>query len=81
MAGRNEENGQKIVDQIKQGGGTAIFVQMDVSDAESVRQSVQQTAKELGDIEILFNGAGIPIIMMIYWKRAKMNSIRSSLLI
>lgn len=59
VAGRNEENGQKIVDQIKQGGGTAIFVQMDVSDAESVRQSVQQTAKELGDIEILFNGAGI----------------------
>ena len=59
VAGRDEEDGKRIVEEIQQAGGEAIFVQLDITDKESIGKSVQQTMDSFGTIDILFNGAGI----------------------
>ncbi|MER2041864.1 MAG: SDR family oxidoreductase [Desemzia incerta] len=59
VAGRDEEDGKRIVEEIRQAGGEAIFVRLDITDKESISKSVQQTKDSFGTIDILFNGAGI----------------------
>ncbi|MFB6292061.1 MAG: SDR family NAD(P)-dependent oxidoreductase [Candidatus Nanohaloarchaea archaeon] len=44
---------------INEEGGSAIFVETDVSDEESVKNLVYQAAEEYGTIEILVNNAGV----------------------
>jgi meso-butanediol dehydrogenase/(S,S)-butanediol dehydrogenase/diacetyl reductase len=51
--------GNETVDQIRGAGGRAEFVKLDVSRSEDVKQAVRRTIDELGDLHILFNGAGI----------------------
>ena len=43
VADVNEEEGSKVVEEIKSNGGEAIFIQVDVSDEESVKNMVQKT--------------------------------------
>lgn len=59
IAGRSKERGDKIVKDITDEGGKAIFVEVDLMDSEQIKQSVQKTVKEFGSIDILYNGAGI----------------------
>lgn len=59
VAGRDETDGSRIVDEIKQAGGEAIFVKVDVTNTEEIKQAVAKTAEEWGAIDILFNSAGI----------------------
>lgn len=59
IAGRNEERGHKIVEALKDEGGEAIFVQVDLMDTDQIKQSVQETVDAFGTIDILYNGAGI----------------------
>lgn len=59
IAGRNEERGNKIVEALKDEGGEAIFVQVDLMDTDQIKQSVQETVDAFGTIDILYNGAGI----------------------
>jgi NAD(P)-dependent dehydrogenase (short-subunit alcohol dehydrogenase family) len=51
--------GMETVDLIRAGGGRAEFAKLDVSQPEDVKRSVQSTIEQLGDLHILFNGAGI----------------------
>jgi NAD(P)-dependent dehydrogenase (short-subunit alcohol dehydrogenase family) len=51
--------GHETVEQVRAAGGRAEFVKLDVSHSEDVKQAVQRTIDELGDLHILFNGAGI----------------------
>ncbi len=44
---RTIENGQKVVDEIKQNGGTALAVSCDVLSEESVSQAYDQVKKSL----------------------------------
>ncbi|GGH82485.1 NAD(P)-dependent dehydrogenase (short-subunit alcohol dehydrogenase family) [Pullulanibacillus pueri] len=55
---RNEDKGLQIVQEIEQEGGRAIAVACDVTDVESVKQAEQKISNELGDCDILINGAG-----------------------
>jgi len=55
----NAEAGRKVAQQIKQEGGEAIFVQVDVSKADDVKRMVQTTVDTYGRLDILFNNAGI----------------------
>lgn len=59
IAGRSEERGNQIVSSIKADGGEAIFVEVDLSDVESIKRSVKDTVNAFGTIDILYNGAGI----------------------
>ena len=53
--------GLETVDKIKESGGQAIFVEADVSKSEDVRRMVEETVKNFGKLDILFNNAGISI--------------------
>ena len=59
IAGRSVERGNKIVQEINNNGGEAIFVKVDLMDGEQTRRSVQDTVDAFGTIDILYNGAGI----------------------
>ncbi len=59
VSGRNEEEGQRIVKEIEEKGGTALFSQTDVSSYEEVKGCIQQTLDTFGTIDILVNSAGI----------------------
>lgn len=59
VAGRSVERGNKIVDEIKENGGEAVFVEVDLMDRAQIKHSVQNTLDAFGTIDILYNGAGI----------------------
>jgi 2-deoxy-D-gluconate 3-dehydrogenase len=56
IAGRNAEKAEKAVETI---GSGAIFVEVDVTDAESCRAMVARTVERLGRLDILVNNAGV----------------------
>jgi meso-butanediol dehydrogenase / (S,S)-butanediol dehydrogenase / diacetyl reductase len=58
-ADSDAEGGLQTVKQIRDAGGRAEFAQLDVSRSDEVRRVVQETIDGLGDLHILFNGAGI----------------------
>lgn len=55
----HEEAGNKVVEQIKQNGGNAIFVTADVSKPGECEQLANKTVATFGSIDIAFNNAGI----------------------
>ena len=57
-AGRVEE-GEQTVEQIKQDGGEASFVATDITQANSVRNLVDQCIVRYGQLDVAFNNAGI----------------------
>jgi NAD(P)-dependent dehydrogenase (short-subunit alcohol dehydrogenase family) len=59
VADASEHGGMKTVEQIEATGGKARFAKLDVSQTEDVTCVVERTVEELGDLHILFNGAGI----------------------
>jgi 3-oxoacyl-[acyl-carrier protein] reductase len=59
--------GEEVAAKIRQDGGDALFIQTDVSKAESVQKAVKKTIDSYGQIDILINNAGITrdnILMM-----------------
>ena len=56
------DDAEAVVARIKAGGGRAIAIPADVSQAAAVTQMVEQVAKALGSIDILVNNAGIAIV-------------------
>jgi len=61
IAARDAERGAQTVAQIRDRGGTSIFVQTDVSQPEDVRRMVDAAVREWGRIDVLFSNAGISI--------------------
>lgn len=59
IAGRNEERGKRVREDILKNGGEALFFKLDVSDEEEVKSFVSKVAGKYGKIDILFNNAGI----------------------
>lgn len=55
----NEENGISVANEIKEQGGDALFVQVDVSKEEQIKSMVDQVVDHYGRIDILFNNAGV----------------------
>ncbi len=58
-ADNSETGGMETVEQIHRAGGNACFARLDVSNPEDVQAVVLRTVEELGDLHVLFNGAGI----------------------
>ncbi|MFZ0746822.1 MAG: SDR family NAD(P)-dependent oxidoreductase [Terracidiphilus sp.] len=59
LADTSESAGTEAAEEIRAAGGRAQFAHLDVSKADEVRQVVERTIAEFGDLHILFNGAGI----------------------
>jgi NAD(P)-dependent dehydrogenase (short-subunit alcohol dehydrogenase family) len=55
----NPETGPQTAQEVKRKGRRALFIETDVSDRASVRQMVDRTLAELGQIDFLMNNAGI----------------------
>lgn len=59
ITGRNAERGAEVVQEIEANGGRALFIRSDVRLAKDCREAVDQTLKHFGNIDILFNNAGV----------------------
>jgi NAD(P)-dependent dehydrogenase (short-subunit alcohol dehydrogenase family) len=58
VAGRREEEGNRVVEAVKQAGGAAFFVKADVAHEADVKSLVDQTVAHFGKLDIAFNNAG-----------------------
>ena len=59
VSGRNEKRGHAVIEQILSAGGQAIFLRTDVRKAMECRRAVDETIKAFGQLDILFNNAGV----------------------
>ncbi|WP_018131314.1 SDR family NAD(P)-dependent oxidoreductase [Effusibacillus pohliae] len=59
VADVNPESGAMTAAAIKERGGDAVFIPVDTSSYESVASLVQQTLGTYGQLDIMFNNAGI----------------------
>lgn len=59
LVGRNQDKIDKAVAEMEALGAKAIGVQCDVSKEDDVNRMVEETAKQLGRVDILFNNAAI----------------------
>ncbi|MBR0118621.1 MAG: 3-oxoacyl-[Eubacterium sp.] len=55
----SQEKAEEVVSEIKAGGGDAVAVKCDVSDAAAAEAFIKDIVKEYGGIDILVNNAGI----------------------
>ena len=55
----SEKSGQETVEEIKAGGGEALFVKADTSKAEENENLVRQAVEQYGGLHIAVNNAGI----------------------
>ncbi len=58
VADINEDDAQRTVADIEDKGGSARFVQIDVSEAEDVQALMERSAEEMGGIDVIVNNAG-----------------------
>jgi NAD(P)-dependent dehydrogenase (short-subunit alcohol dehydrogenase family) len=59
LAGIELGAGQRIADEIRDGGGRALFHPCDVTREDQVRESLERTMKAFGGLQILVNNAGV----------------------
>jgi NAD(P)-dependent dehydrogenase (short-subunit alcohol dehydrogenase family) len=59
IAGRRETEGQSVVKQIETAGGSARFIQADVTRESEVKNIVDETIKTFGRLDVAFNNAGV----------------------
>jgi len=59
LTGRSQQRGQQVRDTILRNGSKAIFISSDVRKLEDCRRAVEQTVSAFGQLDILFNNAGV----------------------
>lgn len=59
VTGRDEADGNRIINEIKDKGQQAIFIEADVTQASEIQAVVDKALEAFGQIDILYNGAGI----------------------
>ena len=59
LAGRRKSVGESVASHIRENGGSATFIQADVSISKQVENLIDETINCYGKINILFNNAGI----------------------
>ena len=58
LGGINDESGEKTASQIREDGGNALFVHLDVTSAKDWAAAVRTTASRFGGLDVLVNCAG-----------------------
>lgn len=59
VADLNTDNAQQVANEIKQAGGDALAVTVNVADRDQMFSAVQQTADHFGGFDVLVNNAGL----------------------
>src|SRR5690349_1334266 len=59
VAARDEASGRRAVETVQASGGSAAFLQLDVSDSSSIREAAHRFAKISRPLDVLINNAGI----------------------
>jgi NAD(P)-dependent dehydrogenase (short-subunit alcohol dehydrogenase family) len=59
VSGRRREPGEKLVAELREAGGEALFVAADVADVEQAQASVDTVIAEFGRVDALVNAAGL----------------------
>ncbi|MCP4176432.1 MAG: SDR family oxidoreductase [bacterium] len=59
FTGRRESQGKEIEKQVKESGGVAAFMRMDITDEENVKSVINTIVEKYGKIDYAFNNAGI----------------------
>ena len=59
LAGRNEERGNKIVEDIRSNGGEAEFIKAEVRKEEDIKNLVNKTVEKYGKLNVMVNNAGV----------------------
>lgn len=59
FTGRDKERGERVAEEIRTASGTALFIRSDVRFAEECRKAVDETLRQFGRLDILFNNAGV----------------------
>jgi NAD(P)-dependent dehydrogenase (short-subunit alcohol dehydrogenase family) len=59
LTGRNQERGEQVAQAIMEDGGKAMFIRSDVRNADECQKAVEQTLERFGQIDVLFNNAGV----------------------
>jgi NAD(P)-dependent dehydrogenase (short-subunit alcohol dehydrogenase family) len=59
IIGRSGKDGKRVVDEIAQEGGKALFIPCDVTKAADISKSMDLTVQTFGGLQILINNAGI----------------------
>jgi NADP-dependent 3-hydroxy acid dehydrogenase YdfG len=62
MAARRTDRLEALGAEIAAGGGTALPVELDVSDREQAEAAIARTAAELGRLDVLVNNAGVMLL-------------------
>ncbi|WP_155628749.1 SDR family NAD(P)-dependent oxidoreductase, partial [Burkholderia stagnalis] len=62
IADLNQEGANAVAEAIKQAGGKAIGVAMDVTSEEAVNSGIDKVAETFGSVDILVSNAGIQIV-------------------
>ncbi|HVV08069.1 SDR family NAD(P)-dependent oxidoreductase [Amycolatopsis sp.] len=57
VTGRTVEKGEKVVSRIREAGGTAEFLRLDVTDEANVREVIEETVRRFGSLTTLINNA------------------------
>lgn len=55
----DEASAQATAATIAEGGGSSAALQVNVTDEEAVRAACEETARELGGLDVLYNNAGV----------------------
>lgn len=55
----NVQAGEKVVNEINELGGNALFWQVDVTDTGAINQAAKEVEDKLGGIDVLINNAGV----------------------
>ncbi len=55
----NPADGEAAVEEIRRGGGDAIFIRTDVADEQNVEAMVSAAVQQYGELDILYNNAAV----------------------
>src|SRR5712671_1390364 len=58
VSGRRDEEGQKLVSEIRKAGGEAEFIRADVRREEDMRNLIDKTVRRFGRLDVAVNAAG-----------------------
>jgi len=58
VSGRHDEEGQKLVSEIRKNGAEAEFIRADVRSEEDVRNPIDKTVERFGRLDAAVNAAG-----------------------
>jgi NAD(P)-dependent dehydrogenase (short-subunit alcohol dehydrogenase family) len=69
VADINETLGRKVAEEVRQAGGDATFIRLDVSREEEWDSAIRQMLERYGKLNVLINNAGISLATM--WRTTR----------